>query len=84
MGGSGLDWTDEFQKFCGAGLDRIQFLRIKIGLGLKNFTVYSSLMGNAALLLYFSQSWPWVRSSGIDPGSIVGFSFGPGSGVKSF
>jgi len=25
MGGSGLDRTDDFQKFCGSGLDRIQF-----------------------------------------------------------
>jgi len=32
MGGSGLDWTDDLQKFCGTGLDRIQFLQIRIGL----------------------------------------------------
>jgi len=44
MGGSGLDRTDDFQKFCGSGLDRIQLLRIRIGLGLKNFTVCSSLI----------------------------------------
>ena len=25
MGGSGLDRTDDFQKFCGSGLVRIQF-----------------------------------------------------------
>jgi len=25
MGGSGLDRTDDFQKFCGSVLDRIQF-----------------------------------------------------------
>jgi len=37
MGGSGLDWTDDLQKFCGTGLDRIQFLQIRIGLWLKNF-----------------------------------------------
>jgi len=37
MGGSGLDWTDDFQRFFGAGLDRIQIFRIRIGLGLKNF-----------------------------------------------
>jgi len=43
MGGSGLDRTDDFQKFCGSGLDRIQLLQIRIGLGLKNFTVRSSL-----------------------------------------
>jgi len=43
-GGSGLDRTDHFQKFCGSGLDRIQFYRIRTGLGLKNFTVRSSLV----------------------------------------
>jgi len=43
MGGSGLDRTDDFQKFRRSGLDRIQLLRIKIGLGLKNFTVRLSL-----------------------------------------
>ena len=44
MSGSGLDRTDYFQKFHGSGLDRIQFYRIRIGLGLKNFTVRSSLV----------------------------------------
>jgi len=34
LGGSGLDRTDDFQKFCGSGLDRIQFHRIRTGLGL--------------------------------------------------
>jgi len=42
MGGSGLDRTDDFQKYCGSGLDRIQCHRIRTGLGLKNFTVRSS------------------------------------------
>ena len=46
IGGSGLDRTDDFQKFCGSGLDRIQLLRIRIGLGLNNFTVRSSLMAS--------------------------------------
>jgi len=32
MGGSGLDWTDDFQKFCRSGLDCIQLYRIKTGL----------------------------------------------------
>jgi len=36
MGRSGLDRIDDFPKFCGSGLDRIQLLRIRIGLGLKN------------------------------------------------
>jgi len=43
MGGSGLDWTDDFQKFCRSGLDRIQFLQIRTGLRLKIFTVRPSL-----------------------------------------
>ena len=43
IGGSGLDRTNDFEKFCGSGLDRIQFYRIRNGLGLKNFTVRSSL-----------------------------------------
>ena len=38
VGESGLDRTDDFQKFCGSGLDWIQFHRIRAGLGLKNFT----------------------------------------------
>jgi len=36
--------SDDFQKFCGLGLYRIQFYRIRIGLGLKNFTLRSSLL----------------------------------------
>jgi len=36
--------TNDFQKFCGSGLDRIQFHRIRTGLRLKNFTVRSSLV----------------------------------------
>ena len=44
IGGSGLDRTDDFQKFCGTGLDRIQFFRIRIGLGQKILSVRSSLL----------------------------------------
>jgi len=44
MAGSRLDRTDDFQKFWGSGLDSIQLLGIRIGLGLKHFTVHSSLM----------------------------------------
>jgi len=44
IGGSGLDRTDDFQKFCGSGLDRIQIYWIRTGLGLKNFTVRSYLI----------------------------------------
>jgi len=35
---------DDFENFCGSGLDRIQFFRIRIGLGLEMFTVRSSLL----------------------------------------
>ena len=44
IGGSGLDPTDDFQTFCGSGLGRIQLLPIRIGLGLKNLSVRSSLL----------------------------------------
>jgi len=44
MGGLVLDWTDNFQKFCKSGLDRIQFDLIRTGLGLKNITVRSSVL----------------------------------------
>jgi len=47
MGGSRLDRTDDFQNFCGSGLNRIQFYRIRTGLGLKNFTIRSSLVSKA-------------------------------------
>jgi len=43
MGGSGLDRSDDFHKFCESGLDWIQFYRIRTGLGLKNLSVRSSL-----------------------------------------
>jgi len=52
MGGSELNRTNYFQKFCGSGLDRIQFYRIRTVLGLKNFTVRSSLV--CIILLCFS------------------------------
>jgi len=35
---------DDFQKFCGSGLNRFQFYRFRTGLRLKNFTVRSSLV----------------------------------------
>jgi len=44
MGGSALDQTDDFQKFYRSGLDQVQFYQIRTGLGLKNFTVHSSLL----------------------------------------
>jgi len=46
------DWW--FSKICGSGLDRIQFYRIRTGLGLKNFTVYSSLV---AISSYTMAAW---------------------------
>jgi len=48
MGGSGFYQTDKCQKFCRSGLTRIQFLRIRIGPALKNFTVCSSLVQRCA------------------------------------
>jgi len=42
MGESGLDRTDNFQKFCRSVLDRIPYLWIRVGLGLKIFTIRSS------------------------------------------
>jgi len=54
IGGSGLDLTDDFQKFCGSGLDRIQFYQIRTGLGLKNFTVCLSLPHT--LIIRFNKS----------------------------
>ena len=42
MAGSGLNRTDNFHKFYGSRLDRIHFFRIRIGLGLKIFTVCTS------------------------------------------
>jgi len=44
VGGAGLDRSDDFQKFCGSGLDQNQIYRIRTGLGLKYFTVRSSLL----------------------------------------
>jgi len=48
---TGSDWW--FKKICGSGLDRIQFYRIRTGLGLKNFTVRSSLVCG---------KWDWKRA----------------------
>jgi len=39
MDGSGLDWTDDFQKFADQDWSIFNFFRIRIGLRLKNFTV---------------------------------------------
>ena len=48
MADQGLDRTEDFQRFCGSRLDRIQIDRIT-GLGLKNFTVRSSLLATIRL-----------------------------------
>jgi len=48
-----MDRTDDFQKFCGSRLDRIQFHGIRTGLGLKNFTVRSSLYCGSLMLSVF-------------------------------
>jgi len=52
MGGSGLDRIDDFQKFCRSGLDRIQIFRFRIGLGLKNFSVRTSLTTSISSFLF--------------------------------
>jgi len=57
IGGSGLDRTDDFQKFCESVLDRLQFYRIRTGLGLKNFAVRSSLLLRSILPVY--GKWIW-------------------------
>jgi len=54
IGGSGLDWISDFQKFCRSGLDWIPFYRIRAGLGLKNFTVRSSLESTPTLQLLYT------------------------------
>jgi len=54
------DWTGDFQKFCRPGLDRIQFYRIRIGLGLKNFTVRPSLM--TSVQQFFQCCFFFIRS----------------------
>jgi len=61
-GRSGLDRTDDFQKFWGSGLDRIQFLRIRIGLGLENFTVRSSLAGVGSVARWLSPKYCYMVS----------------------
>jgi len=57
IGGSGLDRTDDFQKFYGSGLDRIQFYWIRTGHGLKNFAVRSSLVSSSWLAVSLHNSW---------------------------
>jgi len=52
-----LNRTDDFQKFCWSGLVRIQLLRIRVGLGLKNFTVRSSLLCGLWILKVNTQQW---------------------------
>ena len=51
MGGPGLDRTGGFQKFCGSGLDLIQFLRIGLGSDRK-ISQYSHLCCPLSLQLH--------------------------------
>jgi len=63
IGRAGLDQTDDFQKFCRTGLDRIQFYRIRTGFGLKNLTVRSSLLPCAfQRWVRTSTSSDWIRT----------------------
>jgi len=66
MDGSGLDRTDDFQKFCGSGLNWIQFDRTRTGLGPKNFTVRSSLLATRryALLVKSQQQHKKIHDPG--------------------
>jgi len=76
MGRSGVDRTDDFQKFCDAGLDRIQFYRIRTGLGQKNFTVRSSLMyisKSSQVLVIKLSFWTRVRLSILDQSFVLEF-----------
>jgi len=66
MGGSGLDWTDDFQQFYGSGLDRIWFYQIRTGLGLKNFTVRSSLVWSRLNMIRFPDHDP-IGFCNLDP-----------------
>ena len=52
-----LDRTDDFKKFCRSGLDWIQFYRIRTGLGLKNFTVRSSLLARWPTWSFTKPKW---------------------------
>jgi len=54
---TGSDWC--FQKFCGSELDWIQNFWIRIGLGLKNFTVGSSVLDSAMRSNH--KQCPWIR-----------------------
>jgi len=57
--------VNDFQKFGGSGLDRIPFLPIRIGLGLKNFTVRSSLDPQPVLISVLHMTALLPTSSGI-------------------
>jgi len=60
---TGLDRTDGSQKLYRSGLDRIQFYWIRTGLGLKNFTVLSSLSHSKTRLLDYHGSSANVTNS---------------------
>jgi len=61
MGGSGLDRTDDFQKFWESGLDWLKLLQIRIGLGLKNFTVRSCLVASQTVSNFASSDMVTIQ-----------------------
>jgi len=65
MDGSGLDRSNDFEKFCESGPDRIQFLQTRIGLGLENFQVSSSLMDRIRTIYKLQNTWDFFVS-GLD------------------
>jgi len=63
MGGSGLEWTDDFQKFSESGPDQIQFYRTRTGLELKisqsaHLCILGLVVKNGMILL--REDW-WLK-----------------------
>ena len=52
-----LDRTVDFQKFCGLGLDRIQFHRIRTGLG--HFIIIQPMGGTTWFRISFLSTYVW-------------------------
>ena len=71
MGGSGLDRTEHFRKFCGSGLTRIQFFRNRTGLELKNFSLlvsavhHHSIPSSVVTAVFFTRSGGFSVLSGV-------------------
>ena len=87
-GRTGLDWTHDFQNFCESGLEQIQFFRIRIGPGLKNFTARSFLCNLAEMSVGLDLDWTRTITNfvgfGLDPNckSLQKFRIRTGSGLS--